>query len=204
MNQVADLEKLAALRDNGVLTEEEFSKAKARIVSHLVDPNKAPLWMKPWGVYATLIALVGCSLITFANWDNYHIEANAIVFVLNPLFLVVLPLGLYWLYRSGQFEPSRPTTANYSIYLKQKEYQKALDVISSLIQRKPRDAGLNYNRACALSMLGNTEQALRSLEKSFEYGYRKFEHIDKDTDLDTIRRLPEFVKLIDKYKNAVN
>lgn len=111
MNQVADLEKLAALRDNGVLTEEEFSKAKARIVSHLTDPNKAPLWMKPWGIYVTLIALAGCSLITYSNWSNYHIEANAVVFVLNPFFLFVLPLGLYWLYRSGQFNSLTPTAA---------------------------------------------------------------------------------------------
>ena len=67
MQRVSDLEKLSALRASGVLSADEFNKAKGRIVSHLADPNKAPAWMKPAGWYTSLLAGGGCALALYSH-----------------------------------------------------------------------------------------------------------------------------------------
>lgn len=58
----------------------------------------------------------------------------------------------------------------------------------------------NYNIACAYSMLGDVDNALKYLEKSLQNGYKAFHHIDVDTDLDSIRNNENFKKMIDKYR----
>ena len=49
------------------------------------------------------------------------------------------------------------------------------------------------------SLLNRKEEAIRALTVSFEKGYRSFRHIEKDTDLDNIREMPEYKELIQKY-----
>lgn len=58
----------------------------------------------------------------------------------------------------------------------------------------------SYNIACAYSMLGDVDNALKYLEKSLQNGYKAFHHIDVDTDLDSIRNNENFKKMIDKYR----
>lgn len=59
----------------------------------------------------------------------------------------------------------------------------------------------DYDAACVYSLLGEKEMALRYLERALDNGFSNFVHIEKDTDLDNIRELPEFKALIDRYKN---
>jgi hypothetical protein len=61
----------------------------------------APKWMKPWGWLLTWLGIVGFFASTYLNWRDGH-EGEAIIFgFLNPMCFVGLPIGLYWLTRSG-------------------------------------------------------------------------------------------------------
>ena len=60
--------------------------------------------------------------------------------------------------------------------------------------------GSYYDKACLLSLMGKSQDAIAALKVSLEKGYRSFIHIERDNDLDSIRNLPEFIALIEEYK----
>jgi len=62
-------------------------------------------------------------------------------------------------------------------------------------------AGEYYDAACLYSLMDEKEQALSFLRTSLEKGYREFNHVRRDTDLDNIRILPEFKSLIERYES---
>ena len=62
------------------------------------------------------------------------------------------------------------------------------------------DKGNYYDAACLYSVIGEKEQAIDYLRQAFEKGFRRFAHIERDNDLNNIRKLPAFKKLLDKYK----
>jgi thiol-disulfide isomerase/thioredoxin len=60
----------------------------------------------------------------------------------------------------------------------------------------------HYNMACARSLQGRHDEALGSLESAIDAGWADLDHMAKDTDLDNIRNLPGYAKLIEKVKSA--
>lgn len=60
-----------------------------------------------------------------------------------------------------------------------------------------------YNIACARSMQGRTDEALTAFGQALEAGFDDFEHIEKDTDLDPIRREPRFVQLLERARQKI-
>ena len=56
-----------------------------------------------------------------------------------------------------------------------------------------------YNVACIKSLDKKTNEALENLEQSFQNGYKNYDHIQVDTDLDNIRNTDEFKQLLRKY-----
>lgn len=70
--------------------------------------------------------------------------------------------------------------------------------MAQIIEEEP-SAGNYYDLACMYSLLNRKEEAIRALTISFEKGYRAFHHMEKDTDLDNIREMPEYKELIKKY-----
>jgi tetratricopeptide (TPR) repeat protein len=52
-----------------------------------------------------------------------------------------------------------------------------------------------YNIACAQALMGDKEQALKSLEKSLDMGFRDLNLVRTDTDFDSIRNDPRYKKL---------
>jgi len=61
--------------------------------------------------------------------------------------------------------------------------------------------GANYDAACLYSLMGDTEKSLEYLKTAFELGWSRFTHARRDDDLSTVRALPEFEELIQKYEN---
>lgn len=61
-------------------------------------------------------------------------------------------------------------------------------------------SGSYYDKACLLSLMGKPQDAIAALRVSLEKGYRSFIHIGRDSDLDAIRNLPEFISLVEEYK----
>ena len=60
----------------------------------------------------------------------------------------------------------------------------------------PEDPTLNYNAACANARMGRTNDAISFLEKAVNCGFSQFELLKRDSDLDRIRKEPEFVEFI--------
>ena len=81
-------------------------------------------------------------------------------------------------------------------------YLKAIDlkVPAGYTKETPSDGMVFYNVACIEALKKNTKEALRYLELSFQNGYADFKEMATDTDMDNIRNLPEYQKLIAQYK----
>lgn len=84
-------------------------------------------------------------------------------------------------------------------YLGNKE--KALACMQSVIKN---DSINNfYDAACLYSLAKDEKMALHYLRRALETGFRKFHHIEQDTDLDFIRNTSDFKNMIDEYKSKV-
>ena len=82
------------------------------------------------------------------------------------------------------------------------QYDKAIEMMDSIIAREEDRAGSYYDAACLYSRMDNKQKALEYLEKSLELGYRRFAHIERDQDMDPIRDMEDFKALILKYKQS--
>jgi tetratricopeptide (TPR) repeat protein len=69
-----------------------------------------------------------------------------------------------------------------------------------VIELYPQESAAYYNVACYYSIKGVPELALVWLEKALKAGFAQFKHMETDEDLDAIRTLPRYGKLVAKYK----
>ena len=84
------------------------------------------------------------------------------------------------------------------LFLDKKEEAEAW--MDKIIETDKDYNGSYYDKACLLSLMGRLQDAIAALRVSLEKGYRFFIHISRDSDLDSIRNLPEFIALIEEYK----
>ncbi len=77
---------------------------------------------------------------------------------------------------------------------------KAIAVMDTIISRSDNLPGDYYQAACLYSRMENKEKALEYLEKAFEEGYNRFNHIRMDYDMDFLRDTEEFNSLCNKYE----
>ena len=78
---------------------------------------------------------------------------------------------------------------------------EAIEWMDKIVASDPENNGPYYDRACLLSRMGKIDEAIAALRVSLEKGYRSFAHIDNDDDMDAIRTHPDFITLINEYKN---
>ena len=77
---------------------------------------------------------------------------------------------------------------------------EAMEWMEKIIASDPNDAGHLYDKSCLLARMGRLDDSMAALETAFEMGYRSFEHIKQDDDMDPIRNREDFKALIDKYR----
>jgi len=53
-----------------------------------------------------------------------------------------------------------------------------------------------YNLACAEALLFRSEEAIEQLERAVDEGYRNLPHLVEDSDLDSIRQHPGYVRIV--------
>src|SRR5262249_47340152 len=80
-------------------------------------------------------------------------------------------------------------------------YAEGLQVDRRLVQLRPSDALAHYNLACSYALLKRPEQALKTLRRAVELGYRDFRYMREDRDLDSIRHDPRFRQLLREFEN---
>lgn len=87
-------------------------------------------------------------------------------------------------------------------YTQAGRYDEGLAVDRKLTQMKPDNAVVHYNLACSLSLLERVDEALDELGVSFELGYREYNHVLSDPDLERVRRSDRFSELIERYLHS--
>ena len=80
-------------------------------------------------------------------------------------------------------------------------YAEGLQIDKRLVQLRPNDPLAHYNLACSYALLKRPEQALKTLRRAVELGYRDFRYMREDRDLDSIRHDPRFRQLLREYEN---
>lgn len=79
---------------------------------------------------------------------------------------------------------------------------EAINWLSKIIEKYPL-SGNYYDAACLYSRLNLPAKALYSIKMAFENGYRSLNQLSKDDDLDNVRKMPEFTKILDEWKNKL-
>jgi len=75
--------------------------------------------------------------------------------------------------------------------------QQAKILLQDMLAIIPKHAITLYNLSCAESLLGNKEEAIKTLKIAIEEGgYSNVDHMIKDEDLSNIREMPEFQQLV--------
>ncbi|MDR3378626.1 MAG: hypothetical protein P4M10_08070 [Verrucomicrobiae bacterium] len=77
---------------------------------------------------------------------------------------------------------------------------EGLKVDERLARLEPGNPLVFYNLACSYSLAGEMDQAIRSLERALDLGYRDFDWLAKDPDLKPLRADPAFDELKTKIR----
>ncbi|MHC4599931.1 MAG: S1C family serine protease [Planctomycetota bacterium] len=89
---------------------------------------------------------------------------------------------------AGQADPDAGRLHEEAMRLLQsKRFEDAIRKYAVILRKDPHDMIALYNVACACSLLGKIDRAVAFLERAVEEGYRDFEHMEEDPDLDPIR-----------------
>jgi tetratricopeptide (TPR) repeat protein len=80
-------------------------------------------------------------------------------------------------------------------------YAEGLQIDKRLVQLRPDDPLAHYNLACSYALLKRPDQALKTLRRAVELGYRDFRYLREDHDLDSIRHDPRFRQLLREFES---
>lgn len=90
------------------------------------------------------------------------------------------------------------------VYAKQENYKDAIKVTEeALKESKDKNDKVYYNLACFYSLNKDESEAIKSFEEAVKLGFRDFEKIESDKDLDNIRNNKKFIKIVEKYKKKI-
>ena len=95
--------------------------------------------------------------------------------------------------------PADGSCAQYA-FLALGNKERAIAFMNGVIESDKNASGNYYDAACLYARMGETKKALNMLETALCKGYRRFEHMGKDDDLENIRSTKEYKMLIEKYR----
>lgn len=112
-------------------------------------------------------------------------------------------------------DPRRPELGSTSVipelvarefgdYMDGEAWEKAEETARILVTIAADRPASHYNLACALARRGKNQEAIASLEKSIDLGWRHYEHlVHLDPDLDSLRSDARFPSLVLKLEAAI-
>jgi tetratricopeptide (TPR) repeat protein len=80
-------------------------------------------------------------------------------------------------------------------YTRRGRYADGLKVDQTLARLNPENALVHYNLACSYSLMEQLDQAVETLLKAIELGYRDFTWMTRDPDLKNLRASSEFERV---------
>ena len=89
------------------------------------------------------------------------------------------------------------------LYTKNGLYEKGLEIDKKLLKLRPSDPTVHYNLSCDYSLLKRKNLSLKALRKALELGFKDFRLIEKDPDLEFLRKDKRFELLILEFKKTI-
>lgn len=86
-----------------------------------------------------------------------------------------------------------------NVFLKMGEIDMAGEYYQQAAKLDGADANLEFQRALVEALRNKPADALRHLDLAFRLGYKNFENLQNTTELNSLRRLPEFQRLLHRY-----
>jgi hypothetical protein len=86
------------------------------------------------------------------------------------------------------------------LYTKLGRIADGLKMDRRLVRLQPANATAHYNLACSLALSKRNREALRSLRHAVGLGYRDFDWMSHDPDLQGLKRIPEFEAIVAQLK----
>lgn len=86
------------------------------------------------------------------------------------------------------------------LYTKHGRITDGLRMDRRLVRLLPDNATAHYNLACSLALVKRKADALRALRQAVALGYRDFDWMQQDPDLEGLKNLPAFQALLDQLK----
>jgi len=77
-------------------------------------------------------------------------------------------------------------------YTKAGRWQEGLDADLELARLCPHDSLVHYNLACSYSLLERLKESVHALSRAIHLGYREWDWLQKDPDLQNLRKSREF------------
>lgn len=77
----------------------------------------------------------------------------------------------------------------------------AIAFMNKVLANDSIDPGNYYDAACFTCRLGEHQKAFEYLKTAFEKGFRRFDHVRRDDDLEPLRALPQFEELMSEYEH---
>jgi len=88
------------------------------------------------------------------------------------------------------------------LYTRTGQYELGLQIDQRLTQLRPQEGMVFYNLSCSFSLLNRIEDALSALKRSVDLGYQDWSFMEKDPDLENLRRDSRFLKILEDLKPA--
>jgi len=76
------------------------------------------------------------------------------------------------------------------------EYDNALNSLQKIVVLKPNDPDVYYNMACIFSRQRKNDDAIHALKQAINYGFRRWDILKKDADLENIRQMDFYRSLM--------
>jgi tetratricopeptide (TPR) repeat protein len=86
------------------------------------------------------------------------------------------------------------------LYTKHGRIRDGLKMDRKLVRLLPENPTAHYNLACSLALVKRKAEALRALQHAVKLGYKDFDWMQQDPDLDGLKKHPEFLALIEQLK----
>ena len=82
------------------------------------------------------------------------------------------------------------------LYTRQGRIAEGLKMDRRLVRLQPDNPTAHYNLACSLVLSRRNSDALQALRKAVRLGYRDFDWMQQDPDLEALKRNPAFQELL--------
>jgi Flp pilus assembly protein TadD len=86
------------------------------------------------------------------------------------------------------------------LYTRQGRIADGLKMDRKLVKLQPGNATAHYNLASSLALSKRKTDALRELRQAVKLGYRDFDWMQQDPDLEALKQHPEFQTLLETLK----